>query len=47
MTWQAVCSDCAWTIKGGAREEVTEAVERHSRKEYHHIDLRRAIQARS
>lgn len=45
MTWHAVCTDCSWSREADSREAVTEAVERHSRKEYHYVELKRQTSA--
>jgi hypothetical protein len=40
---EADCADCAWTYRSDDLVEVSDALERHSRKEQHHVELKRAV----
>jgi hypothetical protein len=42
-THRANCADCAWSYEADDHEAVTDALERHSRKEQHHVDFERAV----
>lgn len=37
----AVCTDCSWTFESDDYEPVADALERHSRKEQHHVEFTR------
>lgn len=41
VSWAAVCTDCSWTAQHDRQERVSEALERHARKEHHHVEVRR------
>ncbi|MFB6085811.1 MAG: hypothetical protein ABEJ84_03235 [Halodesulfurarchaeum sp.] len=41
MNWVATCTDCRWTFEGDDQIEAADAMERHSRKERHHVDIKR------
>lgn len=41
MTAIAICTDCGWTYRDDDDIAVTDALERHARKEHHHVELRR------
>lgn len=41
MQCRAVCTDCRWSFESESHESVTDALERHSRKEHHHVNFRR------
>lgn len=46
MPYTADCTDCGWTFEDQRREPVVDALERHARKEQHHVDfLRQPIDA--
>lgn len=40
---RANCADCAWSYEGDDQEAVADALERHSRKEQHHVEFERAV----
>jgi hypothetical protein len=40
---RATCADCAWSREGEDLIEVTDKMERHGRKEQHHVDLDKAV----
>ncbi len=46
MAWKAFCNDCGWEYHE-ERQAVVEASERHSRKEYHHVEINRETVAPS
>lgn len=41
MTFVADCADCGWSFADDSRERVTDQLERHARKEVHHVDFGR------
>lgn len=41
MNWLATCTDCSWHYQGTDQEDAADALERHSQKERHHVDIRR------
>ncbi|MFB6352486.1 MAG: hypothetical protein ABEJ92_00215 [Halobacteriales archaeon] len=41
MTFAAVCADCGWSFRDDYHEAVTERLERHARKEQHHVEFTR------
>lgn len=41
MTFAAVCTDCGWSYEADRRVGVTERLERHARKEQHHVEFTR------
>lgn len=46
MTFSAICTDCGWSVQDERRERVADGLERHARKEQHHVEfVRRAIDA--
>lgn len=46
MTFSAVCTDCGWSFRDERHERVTERLERHARKEQHHVEFtREAVEA--
>lgn len=42
MAYAATCTDCGWSFRHAHREPVSEALERHGRKEQHHVRFVRA-----
>lgn len=40
-TYGAVCTDCGWSYESGEYEPVADELERHSRKEHHHVEFTR------
>lgn len=46
MSYEAVCVDCGWTFADDRSEPVTDRLERHARKEQHHVEFtRKAVEA--
>ncbi|MFW6458398.1 MAG: hypothetical protein ACOCY6_03170 [Halodesulfurarchaeum sp.] len=45
MTWKAICTDCPWSFEGEDQVEAADALERHARKERHHVDIRQRVTA--
>ena len=43
MACQAICTDCGWSFHDEEFEVVSDAMERHSRKEHHHVKFERAV----
>ncbi|WP_218836331.1 nucleoside triphosphate pyrophosphohydrolase family protein [Halorarum salinum] len=43
MTHRADCTDCTWSFQDEDLVDVSEKMERHARKEQHHVDLERAV----
>ena len=41
MTNRADCTDCRWAFEAESQEEVADALERHARKEQHHVNFLR------
>lgn len=41
MQWIATCSDCSWSYEGNDQVDAADALERHARKERHHVDIER------
>lgn len=41
MTWVATCSQCSWRYRDDTQEAAADAMERHARKERHHVDIHR------
>lgn len=41
----ASCTDCGWSFDEGDFEEVADALERHARKEQHHVEFERRAAA--
>ncbi len=41
MHFQADCTDCSWQVRSASRESVTDQLERHARKEQHHVKFQR------
>lgn len=41
----AKCTDCQWTYEDHELEAVADALERHARKEQHHVELHRRTAA--
>lgn len=39
MTWIVDCTDCGWAHETSEREAAADALERHSRKERHHVEI--------
>lgn len=39
MPYQADCADCAWTFDHERQEQVADMLERHARKEHHHVEF--------
>ena len=37
MAYAATCTDCGWSFRHARRELVSEALERHGRKEHHPV----------
>lgn len=42
-TFGAVCTDCSWSYESGEYEPVADALERHARKEQHHVEFSRHV----
>lgn len=40
-TYGAVCTDCGWSYESADYEPVADKLERHSRKEHHHVEFTR------
>lgn len=38
-TYGAVCTDCGWSYESVEYEPVADELERHSRKEQHHVEF--------
>jgi|GEM_PF-5798079 len=43
--WVAVCTQCSWRSPATTQEAVADAMERHARKERHHVDIHRVATA--
>lgn len=43
MTAVASCTDCGWSFRDDDLEAVGDALERHARKERHHVELTRHV----
>lgn len=41
MHCRAICTDCGWSVQGDGLETVTDEMERHARKEQHHVEFKR------
>ena len=41
MTFEGKCTECEWNVRGSDREHITEALERHARKEFHEVTFER------
>lgn len=41
MHCRAVCTDCGWTYQSDSHEVAADRLERHARKEQHHVKFRR------
>lgn len=42
----AICTDCSWSFESAEYESVADALERHARKEQHHVEFSRlAVEA--
>lgn len=44
---RAVCADCGWTFEDEELVTVSDKMERHARKDHHHVDLERAARTDS
>lgn len=45
-SYGADCTDCSWSVESEEYEPVADALERHARKEQHHVEFsRRAVEA--
>lgn len=44
-TFGAVCTDCGWSYESTEYEPVSDELERHARKEQHHVEFTRRIEA--
>lgn len=42
MANRAHCTECRWAFQAESHEEVADALERHARKEQHHVNFLRA-----
>lgn len=40
---RADCTDCPWSYRDEDLVDVSDEMERHARKEHHHVDLQRAV----
>lgn len=40
---EAVCEDCSWSVRDEDFIEVSDAAERHATKEFHQVDVQRAV----
>jgi hypothetical protein len=40
---RAVCTDCAWSTEDDDGVAVSDAMERHARKEQHHVEFERVV----
>lgn len=41
MTWKATCTDCSWEYTTANQVEAADALDRHARKEHHHVNIQR------
>ena len=45
MIHRATCTDCQWAYRSESHEAVSDALERHARKEHHHVQFTRTSPA--
>lgn len=41
MKWMANCTECSWEYEAADQVDASDAVDRHARKERHHVNIQR------
>ena len=43
MHFRTSCTDCEWSYRSDSQETAADALERHARKEQHHVEFKRIV----